>query len=614
MVKNTTAGFLPPRNRIFELDDYMNILGLKIYGHDTGAALIANGKIVAIAEERLNRVKHSFNMYPALAIEYCLKAHGLNASQVNLVVIDQVGHRSEVKIREMFEKHAQSMFAHARVEVINHHDAHAASAFFASPFEEAAVLIYDGSGEKFLTHHGVYATETETLYQGKGNVLTSLQKTTHPRKGTYFPYTFGIGKLYSFLSSFYLGFGPYNEGKMMGLAPFGDLSLFEKIPEREWWTEVHGHVVCNSRFIVPRRFKNPLIRPFLSFAVSFWQSLKEMGAQAFVVLYAATGVYARPNLFKPIRLPRPPRAKTDKLPDHYYASVARAGQHILEQVALRWGKRLKEFSNSENLCIAGGVGLNIDANKNFLDVVGFKNIFVQPASSDTGIALGCALWGHHMILGLPRFYTMTHASLGRPYTEDEIQKALEGVKEKISIQKSANVAGDAAKAIADGKIIGWFYGGSEYGPRALGHRSILCDARQADMKDVLNHRVKHREGWRPFATAMLLEKLSEYFDIEHPSPFMLLAAKVRPEKKSLVPSVIHVDDTSRIQTVTKKDNGRYHDLIKAFYDLTGVPIILNTSYNLGGDPIVETPEDALDTFLRTNLDVLFLEEYVVTKK
>jgi carbamoyltransferase len=280
---------------------------------------------------------------------------------------------------------------------------------------------------------------------------------------------------------------------------------------------------------------------------------------------------------------------------------------------VEWGKKIHATTRAENLCVAGGVGLNIDANKRFLDEVGFKRLFVQPAASDTGIALGCALWGAHQILGLPRFWEMKSASLGRVYTEKEIEAAFQKYTDRIIVRRSKNVSGEAAQLIARGKIIGWFQGGSEYGPRALGNRSILCDARDPHMKDIVNKKVKHREPWRPFAASVLAEKQREWFELDHPSPFMLLAASVVKEKRSLVPSIVHVDGTCRIQSVTREQNAPYYELLQAFEKETGVPLVLNTSFNDAGEPIVETPEDALRCFLNTEMDVLVIEQYVVEK-
>jgi len=278
------------------------------------------------------------------------------------------------------------------------------------------------------------------------------------------------------------------------------------------------------------------------------------------------------------------------------------------------GTQLQKITGSHNLCVAGGCGLNIDANMNFLHEAGFKKIFIQPAASDTGIPLGLALHGYHVIAGQPRFYRMESASLGRSYSENEIKAALNEKHDQLTYTKSATVAADTARLLADGNIVGWFYGGSEYGPRALGNRSILCDATRSDMKDILNLKVKNRELWRPFAAAVLEERVGDFFEFEETSPFMVLAAKVKKDTLGKIPSVTHVDGTCRIQTVTAAVNGRYYDVIKNFYGLTRIPLILNTSFNLGGEPIIETPQDAIRTFLATRMDYLILEEYVITKK
>ncbi|MCR4333519.1 MAG: hypothetical protein NUV60_00640 [Patescibacteria group bacterium] len=593
----------------------MNILGVKITGHDTGAALISNQRVIAIAEERLNRVKHSSKMFPRLSITYCLDYFDLKPADIDMVLIDQIGLPSQTKMAETFTRETDGIFSKAQIHIVNHHDAHAASAFFCSPFTEAAVLIYDGAGERFATHLGVYATETESLYSGQDKELVLIKKNLHVRENGFYPYTFGIGKLYSFICE-YLNLGSLNEGKMMGLAPYGSDQILKEHPYDEWCVEHNGHVVCNSNISFPGkdaqqqpltranalpRLRHGLIRllrPIIRFAQ---RHLTEDGA------------FESTIIFPELKL-KNPRRTDEKLPDKYYSSVAYAVQKVFERVAVLLGMQLKKITRSQNLCVAGGCGLNIDANMNFLSEVGFKNIFIQPASSDTGIPLGLAFYGHHMIAGLPRFYEMESASLGRAYSEKEVVAALKKDGARISYTKPADIAAETARLIADGNIIGWFYGGSEYGPRALGHRSILCDARRPDMKDVLNLRVKHREPWRPFAASVLEERVGDFFDCDETSPFMVLATNVKEDKRGTIPSVTHVDGTCRIQTVTQAANGRYYDLIKSFYDLTQVPLILNTSFNLGGEPIVETPEDTLRTFLATEMDYLVLDDYLVVKK
>ncbi len=602
----------------------MNVLGLKIKGHDTGAALIAGKRVIAIAEERLSRVKHSVEAFPHLSIKYCLETFGIKPDEIDLIVLEQVSARWRTPIKEMFLAEVGNTFSKARVELVNHQDAHAASAFFCSPFDEAAVLVYDGAGEIYQTHLGVTAIETDTLYRGVGNKLHKIQKTLHLRDGKMCPYTQGIGKLYSDITA-YVNMGKYNEGKTMGLAPYGNDSILKQFPPEMWFTEREGHIICNSRISFPkeniatrttRQMKG--FATFIDSARSYVRmSLKKVIRPRifnWLQKFYSKDMFVEPNIFPVIKLPRPPRKSSDALPDEYYSSVAYAVQKVLEMVALRLGTKLKNITGSEYLCVAGGVGLNIDANIKFITDVGFKHIFVQPGASDTGIPLGCALHGMHEILNQPRFYVMKNAELGRPYTESEIKTALKKYETQITVKKSKNIVEESAKILADQKIIGWFYGGSEYGPRSLGRRSILCDARPKDMRDIVNNRVKHREPWRPFAASVLKEDMTTWFETTEESPFMLLAPNVVKDKRDRIPSVVHVDGTSRIQTVTKEADGRYYDLINAFKKITDVPLILDTSFNLAGEPIVETPEDAIKCFLSTNMDYLVLENYLISKK
>jgi carbamoyltransferase len=381
---------------------------------------------------------------------------------------------------------------------------------------------------------------------------------------------------------------------------------------------VNSRVSWPKRSIGSRVARRKSVKDFLTVAKYFIKMRLKRFARPIIYralrrFYSAE-MFSEPAALPPIRLPRPARTKEDKLPDRYYSSVAYAVQKILEMVACRLGAKLRSITGSENLCVAGGVGLNIDANSKFITDVGFKRIFIQPGASDAGIPLGAALWGCHMILGMPRFYEMKSASLGRSYGGREIEDAIEAEKDRIEVRKSKDVAKETARFLADGKIVGWFYGGSEYGPRALGNRSILCDARGPSMKDTVNNRVKHREPWRPFAASVLKEDAPEWFNLPDDSPFMLLVADVRADKRPLIPAVVHVDGTCRIQTVTKTENGRYYDLLSEFRKLTGTPLILDTSFNLSGEPIVETPADALTSFLATDMDYLVLEEYIITKK
>ena len=342
----------------------------------------------------------------------------------------------------------------------------------------------------------------------------------------------------------------------------------------------------------------------------FWKILRDRVGRVFDKIK----IERKGHLFPKLVLPKPPRRKSVALPDNYYASVAYAGQKVLEEVTMIVCKKLFAITRCQNIAIAGGVGLNIDANTRIINETGFKRIFIQPAASDCGIPFGAALYGYHCLLQKPRFFTMDHAYLGRPYSDKEIEEAIRERSDEITDRISSEVAKETAKLIADGKIVGWFQGGSEYGPRALGHRSILADARHPSMRDIVNRRVKHREMWRPFAASVLKEHSQDFFDLKEESPFMILLSNVRQEKRDKIPSVVHVDGTCRIQTVTKEANGIYHDLIREFHKITEVPLLLNTSFNLGGEPIVETPNDALKSFLNTDMDYLVLGNYIVQKK
>ena len=599
----------------------MNVLGTKILGHDPGAALIASGRVIAISEERLCRVKYAPDVFPALSIRYCLDAFGLDARDIDLIVIDSVKFpREDFDAAAEFVRRCPLDFPNAKIRVANHHETHAASAFFASPFEEAAVLVSDGRGEHFYSHLGLETTETETPFYGKKNKFYQIQKTTHDARSTR--QTGGVGMMYSYLSERYVRLGRFSEGKMMGLASYGSDEFLKKYPIEMWYKEKEGHLLCNFQFY-------PKMPPL-------WRELRKVRNGSRLVRLVAMhtrrllaapykslcgalrAVFLRnkrhaPRVFRDkIYLSEVPRPDTCALPDSHYASVAYAGQKVLESVMLRWAQKLFLLVPSRNLAMAGGVALNIDANRRIWDESGFKNLFIQPAATDSGIPLGCALYGWHMILDQPRFFTMQNASLGKSYEETHVRAVLERHRDHVIFKRVPRPEERAAELIAEGSVVGWFQGGSEYGPRALGYRSILCDPRREDMKDIVNKRVKHREWWRPFAASVLRERMSDFFDLDADSPFMLLSATVHKEKVARIPSVVHVDGTTRLQTVTKEANGSYYDLINFFFHKTGVPLILNTSFNLGGDPIVETPDEAMECFLHSAMDYLFIDEVVST--
>jgi carbamoyltransferase len=370
-------------------------------------------------------------------------------------------------------------------------------------------------------------------------------------------------------TSVFLNFGDFGSGKVMGLAPYGGQP--GKTINEPFVEIVDGVALANSE-------KN----------------------------------FVRHNdLYRKRFFPNIPPREQEELPDDVYTEIAYAVQTATEDTLIEMASHLYRISPSKNLCYAGGVGLNSVANKKILDNTPFERIFIQPGACDSGIALGCVFHGAHIIhREPPGKYRLRNAYLGRTYSDEEILADLAGVKNN-TVRKEQEGALKAAQRLAQGKILGWFEGGSEIGPRALGHRSIICDPRKPEMKDTLNARVKHREGFRPFAPSVLLENVSEYFDLDCESPYMLLIAEVKEDKRHLVPSITHVDGTARVQTVTGEDNGKYYDLIREVGTITGVPVILNTSYNIAGEPIVETPGDAVKCFMSTEMDYLVIEDYLI---
>ena len=548
------------------------ILGIQCYAnHDSGAAVIKfshDGEIldyVAISEERLIRRKHPY-CFPTHSIAYCMDHFGLTKlSEFDLLVTDYI------RLKRWFNSgpsYLMSDFDYYKIKfdfdlnkivTISHHLAHAASAYYSSGFDESAILVVDGNGS---------GLQSNSFFTGRSTAIEYLDSYKAQ----------GIGAAYANVSNWILNFGTGGEGKTMGLAPYGEgaaptLNIdgkyngiqtdFSGFMRRMPHSDILNH-------IPPYRRKNPIK-----------ENLKTFG-------------------------------EGDSYLDPYFAGVAYEIQEETERTMTHLGQSLYERANSKNLCLAGGVALNSVANKIMFDATGFENIFVFPACSDAGIPFGLALWGYYRAKLFAKYpkkrFTFSNAYTGINYSQTYIDNVLK--RHKIPHNKCDTA--DVAQLIADGKIVGWFTGGSEYGPRALGHRSILADSRREDMKDIINLKIKHRESFRPFAPVILEEFCSDYFDIEGDSPFMLLVAKVlRPEQ---IPSVTHVDGTARVQTVNKENNGSFYDLVKEFDKITGVPVILNTSFNDAGEPIVETPEDALICFLNTGMDVLVLEGNAVNAR
>jgi carbamoyltransferase len=409
--------------------------------------------------------------------------------------------------------------------------------------------------------------ESESYYAFEGKSLRAVEKVwMPPTKGLVneeFFFMPGLGALYSRVSTYI--FGHWNRcGEVMGLAPFGRLEMAPLV-------ELRGGVLHVAEW--PENFEHP----YTGYSDEAWRTSPQRG---------------------------------------HWANLARRVQEDTENVLIERARTLHERTGSRNLVMAGGVALNCVANGRIVEETPFEKVFIQPAAGDDGIALGCALYGHLEVLGGERRYVMDHPYLGITYDDARVEQAVRalGVRITSTRRRSSDVASDAADLLAEGRVIGWVQGGSEFGPRALGNRSILADPRDPKTKDHVNARVKHRQGFRPFAPAVLAEEVETWFEGPTHSPFMLLAQRVRPEQRDRIPSVTHVDGTARVQTVHKETNPRFHALVSAFARRTGVPIVLNTSFNDRGEPIVETPGDAVRAYLGTELDALVVHDWILRKR
>lgn len=527
-------------------------------GHHGGCAIIGNGKIVSISEERLNRKKYSDGYINSFM--YCLKALDLKVKDVDLFVSSSYHNR--------LPEHFQGEFApfglpEKKFVTVDHHLSHAYTAYYLSPFEKSLVVVIDGLGN---------VTDTESYYIADKGVITKVGG-NDPERSMYK----GVGRAYEVFTN-YCGWSAQEAGKTMGLASYGkdkhpktplykineDLQI-ESLIEGKYFDGGRNFVVTNNL-----KFGKPL------------SGFENKDAAYFV------------------------QDRTEKI--------------ILELV-----QKLYDKYKIPNLCLAGGVFLNSILNKKILDQTSIQKIFVPPSCDDTGQPLGNALFGFHNFFKNPKMIQMNHAYLGREYSDEEISDVLEKKQRIYSlpyhiksndyvVTRESNIAKKTAKLLAEGKIIGWFQGGSEAGPRALGHRSILTAPYPKKMKSIINERIKHREMFRPFAPSILEEEADKFFDLEVPSPFMLLVARAKKSVWKKIPAVLHVDKSARVQTVNHKNNGIYYDLIKEFYKLTGIPVLLDTSFNDNNEPIVENPRDALSMFCKTPIDYLVIGPYLVRKK
>lgn len=565
----------------------MNILGISCYYHDSGAALVRDGALIAAAEEeRFNRVKH-FNEFPQQAVAYCLREGGIGIEDVDHVVFYE---KPLVKFNRILETilagwpltwrqwlTAAPLWLVHRLRMghdiqrrlatdkdvlyAQHHLSHAASAFLVSPFEEAAILTADGVGEWTTTAWGV----------GRGTQIEL-------RRELRFPHS--VGLLFSAITA-YLGFRVNDaEWKVMGLAPYGEPRYLDKF-----------------RQIV---------------------DIREDGSIRLDLRYFAH-IYSTQRMFNrrwERHFGQPQRSRESEVTD-FHRDIACSGQRIVEEIMVKMARHVQRETRLRRLCLAGGVALNCVANWRILQETDFEDIYIQPAAGDSGGALGAAFYLYHTVLGRPRTFVMDRATWGPSFSDEQIEAVLRrhgAVYDRIENEEA--LLERTARCLADGNVVAWFDGRMEFGPRALGSRSLLADPRDAAMKDRINAKVKFREAFRPFAPSVLKEHAHEWFEMPPgmDMPFMLLVPKVRPEKRRLIPAVTHQDGTGRVQTVTESANGRYYRLIRAFHRLTGVPVLVNTSFNVRGEPIVCTPEDAYRTFVHTGIDVLVMGIFVLTEK
>ena len=590
------------------------ILGISCFYHDSAACLLADGVIVAAAQqERFSRVKHD-PAFPADAIKYCLTDAGITLGDVSAVVFYDKPLLKFERLLETYLAHVPRGFrsfltampvwlkeklylktvlrrelralagwdnkvALPKLLFSQHHQAHAASAFYPSPYQHAAVICLDGVGE----------WATSTIWHGKDNNLTPLFELQFPHS---------LGLLYSAFT-YYCGF-KVNSGeyKLMGLAPYGEPRYVETIYRELIDVKPDGSFALNMAY-----FSYPVGAKMIS--------------RKFEQLFGA------------------PPLKPDTPPSQLYLDLACSVQQVTEEVVLKIARHAQRLTGEQKLCLAGGVALNCVANGRLLREGPFSDIWIQPAAGDAGGALGAAMLAWHQYYQQPRMADeqqdqIQGSYLGPAYSNDEICRLLDS--QQIPYQQLTDdmLYHSTAGLLAAGQVVGWFQGRMEFGPRALGNRSILGDARSASMQSILNLKIKQRESFRPFAPAVLVEHASEYFDLSKTSPYMLLVAKVNPElcislppetrglaqqaaQRSSLPAITHVDYSARVQTVSNRHNPQFHHLLQTFYELTAIPMLINTSFNVRGEPPVCSPADALQGFLATDMDYLVLGNCMISK-
>ena len=592
----------------------MNILGLSCFFHDAAAALVQDGIVTAAAEEeRFSRIKHDAS-FPLRAIEFCLRTAKLRGEDLDWVVFyekpfvkfDRILMSTLGTYPQSFRVFRESMMRWLaeklwvkglirkrvgippeRILFSSHHLSHAASTFFCSPYSDAAILTVDGVGEWATATFGV----------GRDRNIELLGEIRFPHS---------LGLLYSVFTAF-LGF-EVNEGeyKVMGMAPYGTPKYADDVRKL---LRLHD----DGGFSLDMEYFSYHHSPDTAFNGKFERLF---GAPRAPKSHFFTESSGYPAYFGE----RPTNYTELCRQNQHYADIAASIQLVTEETLLAMARALYAKTGLPRLCMAGGVALNSVANGRILRETPFEELYVQPSAGDGGGAIGAALYVYHAILGHPRKYIMEHAYLGEDHSEADIKAFLDtnGIRHEY-VEDDDRLIDRVVDALQQGKVIGWFQGRFEWGPRALGNRSILADPRRADMKDIVNTKIKFREPYRPFAPSVLVERVEEYYDLKdperhYPARFMLLVVDVKESKRQIVPAPTHVDGTGRLQTVFRGTNPRYYRLIETFGQATGVPVVLNTSFNLKGEPIVNTPQEAFSTFSRSGMDLLVLDRFVIEKR
>jgi carbamoyltransferase len=561
----------------------MKTLGISAFYHDSAAVLLDDGKLVAAAqEERFTRVKHD-PAFPENAVRYCLEEAGIAIDDIdNIAFYDKpllkferilstysymfplslgafwkaipVWLKQKLWVPSEIRRHTDFQ---GDIYFTEHHESHAASSYFYSKYKESNILTIDGVGE--------WATATRGF--GKDGKIDLWDEVKFPHS---------LGLLYSAIT-YFLGFKVNSaEYKVMGLAPYGEPAYLDSFNELISIYE-DGSFHLNMDYF------------------TYHHGLRMTGKR----LEKLFGIPRRQSEAEPL--------------EQVHKDIAMSLQRITEDVVLAMTRAMVKKTGNKNLCLAGGVALNCVANGRILRETDIENIFIQPAAGDAGGALGAAAFVQHQLFEIPQPGDFDTVYFGPGYGKEEIETYLKGKGASFAHLNDTTLLAETTKALTDQKVVGWFQGKMEFGPRALGNRSILADPRHAENRDKVNLKIKFRESFRPFAPTILEEHVNEYFALDQPSPYMLLVDHIQPGKEVL-PAVTHVDGSARIQTINREQNPKYYDLIKTFANATGVPVVINTSFNVRGEPIVCTPEDALRCFMTTNMDVLVLDNYILYKE